>query len=247
VFELIFAEMMRRVVRAKAPRAMKAALGEGTNAVLPHGPMALRRGEHLTRILCTQPEGWFARGWPREIADAAVASVRLLRRQAAKRSGGWAWGRVRPLTLVHPTGGQKPFDRIFNRGPFAFGGDASTIPQASVDFSDPLGNAIGVPNMRMVLDVGNWEASRYVLAGGQSGNPFSSHYDDLIPLWLRGEGVAIGWTPESVRERARATLELVPPARAESRSGPLALANDQLQTGPDVGHGADLDVHEAHR
>jgi penicillin G amidase len=60
--------------------------------------------------------------------------------------------------------------------------------------------------------VGNWEASRYVLAGGQSGNPSSLHYDDMLPLWQRGDGVTIAWTPESVRRRAFETLELVPSA-----------------------------------
>jgi penicillin G amidase len=225
VFELIFVEMMKRAVRAKAPRAFRTALGEGTNAVLPHGMMALRRNERLVRLLCEAPEGWFDRGWPNEIAEATVSAVRFLRAESAKRRalwlltprrsrgravGSWAWGRVRPLTLVHPTAGQRPLDRIFNRGPMAFGGDSSTIPQASIDYSDPLGNPAGVPNMRMVIDVGNWEASRYVLAGGQSGNPLSDHYDDMLPLWQRGTGVAIGWSPRTVRERARATLELVP-------------------------------------
>jgi penicillin amidase len=215
VFEMIFAEMMQRTVRAKAPRAYRAALGEGTNAVLPHGMMALRRSEHLTRLLSAQPAGWFEGGWPREIAEAAVAGVRVLRAKSSKRrgggaKGGWAWGEIRPLTLEHPTGQQKPMDRIFNLGPFPQGGDASTIPQASVDFSDPLGNAVGVPNLRMVIDVGDWEASRYVLAGGQSGNPLSRHYDDLLALWKRGSGVGIAWSPESVRRRAVATLTLVP-------------------------------------
>jgi penicillin amidase len=216
VFELIFAEMMKRVIRAKAPNSFRAALGEGTNAILPHGIMALRRNERLTCLLSEQPKGWFLKGWPPEIAEAAVSALQLLQKKTRKGKGrgkgrdAWAWGRVRPLTLVHPTGGQKPFDRIFNRGPIAFGGDASTLPQSSIDYADPLGNAIGVPNFRMVIDVGHWEASRYVLAGGQSGNPLSPHYDDQLPLWERGEGIAIAWTPESVLRVARATLELVP-------------------------------------
>jgi penicillin G amidase len=211
VYELVFAEMMARVVRAKAPRSFKAAIGEGTNAVLPHGIMALRRNERLVRLLCDSPEGWFDRGWSTEIADAAVSAMQKLSAENARRKiGSYAWGLVRPLTLVHPTGDQKPLDRVFNRGPFAFGGDASTIPQASVDYSDPLSNPVGIPNLRMVIDVGNWEASRYVLAGGQSGNPLSPHYDDMLPLWEKGAGVAIGFFPETVRARARLTLELVP-------------------------------------
>jgi penicillin amidase len=203
--------MMQRAARAKAPVAFKTALGEGTNAILPHGAMAVRRVEHLARLLREQPPGWFARGWPHEIADALGAAVQCLRQARGERPEEWAWGRVRPLMLIHPTGTKAPLDRIFNRGPIAFGGDATTLPQASVDFLDPLGNAIGVPNLRMVVDVGNWEASRYVLAGGQSGNPMSPHYDDLLGPWERGEGIPIAWTPESVARVATATLRLVPP------------------------------------
>jgi penicillin amidase len=111
---------------------------------------------------------------------------------------------------VHPVGTKRPLDRIWNRGPLAFGGDGTTIPQASPPFDAPLENAIGIPNLRMVIDVGNWEASRYVLAGGQSGNPLSPHYDDMVDLWLRGKAISIAWSPESVSGRARSVLSLVP-------------------------------------
>jgi penicillin G amidase len=210
VFELILVEMMNRVVRAKAPVSARAALGEGINAILPHGIMALRRTEHLARLLCEAPNGWFSQGWNHEIREAAVHAVERLRTASAKRGSGWAWGHVRPLTLVHPTGSKSPLDRVFNRGPLIFGGDASTIPQASVDYHDPFGNPVGIPNLRMVIDVGNWEASRYVLAGGQSGNPLSNHYDDMLPLWERGEGRPIAFGLREAKDRARETLELVP-------------------------------------
>jgi penicillin amidase len=211
VFELLFAQMMVRAMKAKAPGAWQAALGEGINVVLPHGMMALRRIEHLTRCLCEQPDGWFARGWPAEMGDALDAVVVELRRRAGPVDR-WAWGAVRPIFLQHPVGDKPPLGRIFNLGPIAFGGDGTTIPQASVDFAHPLGNAIGVPNMRMVVDVGNWKASRWVLAGGQSGNPCSPHYADMLDLWQRGDGVCIAWSREDVATAARSVLRLEPAA-----------------------------------
>lgn len=217
VWSLLFAEMMARATRAKAPRAAAVVLGEGFNAVLPHSHMALRRNEHLARLLREQPAGWFSRGWPAEMGDALASVVRVLGERAGGGPERWAWGTVRPLTLVHPVGSKPPLDRVFNRGPIAFGGDASTIPQASVDHASPLANPIGVPNLRAVIDVGEWEASRWVLAGGQSGNPFSPHYDDLLPAWQRGDGVAIAWSPERVREVARCTLRLRSPSGRRPR------------------------------
>lgn len=210
VFELFFSHMMQRAARAKAPRAWRSAIGEGTNVVLEHGMMALRRIEHLARLMREQPDGWFPRGWAWEMADALAAAERTLRKVAGPPSERWAWGRVRPLVLVHPFGTKRPMDRIFNLGPLAFGGDATTIPQASVDFGRPLHNAIGIPNMRMVVDVGAWEKSRWVIAGGQSGNPMSAHYADMLGPWMRGDGVAIGWSPEDVERAAVARLELLP-------------------------------------
>jgi penicillin amidase len=62
----------------------------------------------------------------------------------------------------------------------------------------------------MAVDVGDWSKSRFVLAGGQSGNPLSPHHTDLFELWQRGDGVPMAWTVEEVRAAAKATLELVP-------------------------------------
>lgn len=36
-----------------------------------------------------------------------------------------------------------------------------------------------------------WDATRVALPGGQSGNPLSPHYDDLLAVWRRGEGVPL--------------------------------------------------------
>jgi penicillin G amidase len=210
IFELFFAEMVVRIAKARAPRSWRAAIGEGTNVVLPHGTMALRRLDHAARLLVAQPDGFFARGWPEEIADAIAHATQTLRYVAGDDDTRWAWGRVRPLFLVHAFGSKPPLDRIWNRGPIAWGGDATTIPQGSVAFDAPLGNAIGIPNLRAIIDVGNWEASRWVLAGGQSGNPLSPHYDDMIDLWLRGDSVTIAWSPQSVRQRAVNERTLLP-------------------------------------
>lgn len=205
VFELLFAELMCRASRAKAPNAWRASVGEKLNEVLEHGIMGLRRSSHLVKLLVDQPAGWFSAGWPEEIRAALVAAEAQLR-----KAGGddWKWGHVRPLTLMHAVGKLPVLKGIFNVGPLPFGGDGSTIPQASTPFDHPLGNPIGIPNLRMVLDVGNWEASRWVVAGGESGNPLSPHYADQVPLWQGGEGIAMAWSPASVRAAAKATLQL---------------------------------------
>ncbi len=74
----------------------------------------------------------------------------------------------------------------------------------------PLEPTDNIASLRVIVDVGAWDNSRFVLPGGQSGNPLSPHYDDLFPLWRRGEGIPIAWSDEEVRRATRETLELLP-------------------------------------
>ncbi len=216
VFEIFLAEMVRRTARAKAPRSARWAMGDGTNLVLPHSLLALRRVSHLSRLVREQPDGWFRRSWSDEMIAALERAIHTLRQTRGPAPEAWTWGAVRPLWLRHLVGTAKPLGAVFNRGPFACGGDATTIPQASVDWLHPTGDPIGIASMRLVIDVGRWDDARVVLAGGQSGNPLSPHYDDLLTRWQRGEGVPLPWSPESVERGTRATLRLVP------RSAPRA-------------------------
>ena len=60
------------------------------------------------------------------------------------------------------------------------------------------------------MDLGDVERSRYVLAGGLSGNPLSPHYADLFELWQRGEGVPIPWSVKAVEAATVERLSLRP-------------------------------------
>ncbi|MBM3949202.1 MAG: penicillin acylase family protein [SAR202 cluster bacterium] len=210
VFVRFVAEMTRRVVEAKAPNSVAWALGKSDTPVMEYTVFVLRRVGYLSRLLRQQPDGWFAGGWPAEMADALAAAVRDLRFKYGASTDSWAWGKVRPLVLKHRVGERKPLDKVFNRGPFPIGGDTDTVAQASCDPLNPYGNPLFVASMRMVVDVGNWEASQFSLPGGQSGNPLSPHYDDLLRLWLRGDGVPMAWSQDSVARATRRTLRLVP-------------------------------------
>jgi penicillin amidase len=84
----------------------------------------------------------------------------------------------------------------------SIGGDANTPAQAGVLPLSPLAKPAAIANQRTVIDLGDPERSRFVLAGGQSGNPLSPHYEDLFGHWQRGEGVPIAWSRSAV-ETAR--------------------------------------------
>jgi penicillin amidase len=210
VFALFCGAMAVAITRTRAPRSWTWALGQSDAGFAPYSLLVARRDGHTARLLNEQPAGWFAEGWEPAIAAALAESVGTLRRRAGENPDSWTWGRVRPLTLRHPAGTGPVLGAIFNRGPFAVGGDGNTIMQALSPPDDPLAEPLVYPSLRMVIDTGDWENSRFCLPGGQSGNPSSPHYDDQLRLWLRGEGVPIAWRAGDVKRATVRTLTLWP-------------------------------------
>jgi penicillin amidase len=185
-------------------------MGRGFTPLLPLTTFTADRMSNLLKRLRGQPEGWFADGWRSEMLASLADIVRRLRAERGPVPSSWRWGDLRPLMLEHPVGAVGALAPIFNRGPFPWGGDGGTVSQAGTPVLNPLANPNPIASVRAVIDVGEWENSRFVLPGGQSGNPFSPHYDDLLPLWLQGEGVAIAWSSEAVAAARKHTLKLMP-------------------------------------
>ncbi|MDE2937081.1 MAG: penicillin acylase family protein [Chloroflexota bacterium] len=217
VFALFCGAMGTAIVKARAPKAWDWALGRSNAGIAPFTLLIARRDGHTARLLKEQPGGWFDEGWEAVIGVALTDSLRTLRRRGGRNPESWSWGRIRPLTLHHPIGSVPLLGAIFNRGPHRVGGDGNTILQALSPPDDPLAEPLVSPSLRVVVDTGEWENSRFCLPGGQSGNPASPHYDDQLRLWLQGDGVPIAWRPEAIEEAVVRELWLRP-AEIESRS-----------------------------
>jgi penicillin amidase len=212
VFELFLAELCVRVAKAKAPNSWRTALGEGALGKDGHNLFSDRRTAHLVGLIRAQPGGWFARSWPEEMADVLGGVVRFLRRSVGPGPAYWAWGHIRRLRLEHLLFVRsRALGPAFNLGPFPIGGDANTVSQAGCRPADPTDFTHNMANLRTVFDLADLSKSMFSLCGGQSGNPCSPHYADLLPLWQAGEAVVLPWDQDQVIREATATLRLVPP------------------------------------
>ena len=203
-------ELIQRAVQAKAPRAARWALQENYTDLVRATTFGTQRGGWLTELLRRQPDGWFERSWPAETAAALETVVERLTEQLGPDPGGWAWGRARPLTLKHPFGQRPPLDRIFNLGPFPWQGSRRTVSAAVSLPGRPLEGPTVIASLRMVVRVGAWADNAFSLPGGQSGNPLSRHYRDLLPFWRRGKGVSLAWTADQIADATVANLRLRP-------------------------------------
>jgi penicillin amidase len=210
----LVAELSAELIRAHAPGIFDEALGKGITELLPHNLSVTRRLSHIVALTREEAPQALGESWPMHMGRALDCAIQRLQHEHGRAPSRWAWGRVRPMQLTHTFGKKAPMDRLFHPAPVACGGDASTIAQAAVDLAHPDQNPVGVPTLRTVIDVGAWQNSRFVLIHGQSGNPYSPHYTDQLPLWQRGDGIPIAWSEDDIQRTTRHTLELTPkPAR----------------------------------
>jgi len=89
------------------------------------------------KIAAGAARGMVRFGWSAVIEESLAGAVVRIEDSIGTDDSKWAWGAVRPLTLKHPLGDVGPLGRIFDLGPFAWGGNAATINQAAVSFLDP--------------------------------------------------------------------------------------------------------------
>ena len=133
-------------------------------------------------------------------------------RLSGKEPADWSWGRMHTLTLRNQsfgTSGIGPVEWLVNRGPYQLGGGADTVDATGWDARTGY-RVDWVPSMRMVVDLGDLDASRWVNLTGQSGHPFDPHYTDQFELWRSGATLPMRWRADGIRETAADSLTLVP-------------------------------------
>jgi penicillin amidase len=209
VYQLFVGALNRKVCEAKAPNSYLWASGKGVMKLIPGTCLNARRASFVTRLIRDQPPGYFER-WEPVLLESLAEAVTTLTERFGASSKAWGWGQIRPLTLRHRFGDKKPLNEVFNIGPLPGYGDGTTVNQAGFEYWEPLRHSTVTAHLRSVMEVGNWGASRFVVLGGQSGNPLSAHYGDLVPLYMRGEGVPVHWSDDEVRRHTVATMTLVP-------------------------------------
>lgn len=115
----------------------------------------------------------------------AIAS---LQNQLGNTISDWKWGKVHTVEHEHPLGKVKALRGIFNVGPFDSPGSNEVINNLFFGFNaEGKYYTKGGPSTRRVIDFADIENSWSILPTGQSGNPFSKHYDDQAEMYNAGK------------------------------------------------------------
>jgi penicillin amidase len=121
----------------------------------------------------------------------------------------WAWGKLHRASFFHPLGGVAPAAKtLFDRGPVARPGDDATVD--ATYFGGSSFDQLAGASYREIFDLSDWDNAVSVNVPGQSGQPGSPHYDDLLPLWTRGQYFPLRYSKPSVDRETTDVLELKP-------------------------------------
>ena len=137
------------------------------------------------------------------LAQSLHAALGEIERQFGPDMPTWQWGKVHQIRFRHPLGLQ-----AFNRGPVARPGDGYTVNATSGTHFQQTNGA----SYREILDLSDWDRSVMTNVPGESGDPESSHYSDLIDDWASGRYHPMPFSRPAVEAAAAEHLWLVPRA-----------------------------------
>lgn len=157
--------------------------------------------------------------------ESLKESIQFICRTLGKNRRKWSWGRLHTYLFMHPAGRggnsssptwkARAASWLLNRGPYPAPGNGSTLNAAVFNpghrggFSSKFA-AHTIPSLRMVADLSHMDRTYIIGPMGQSGQPGSRHYADMINPWLHGLLTPIPLTREEAEKIGRHTLKLYP-------------------------------------
>ncbi|MGF0176769.1 penicillin acylase family protein [Streptomyces sp. Marseille-Q5077] len=157
-----------------------------------------------TRPAATDRDGLFKR--------AMIDARWELTAKLGKDIDTWSWGRLHRLFLKNQTlGTDGPgfLQYALNRGPWKLSGGEATVNASGWNAAGGYG-VVWVPSMRMVVNLGDLDKSKWINLTGASGHAYNAHYTDQTDKWADGELLDWSFSNDAVDESTSDTLVLKP-------------------------------------
>ncbi|MHA2096484.1 MAG: penicillin acylase family protein [Candidatus Hodarchaeales archaeon] len=187
-------------------------MGKGPNPVLYHANEFYGHDSTTIMRLLKGGDSWWIReagGVQKLITRNMKKTIRWLRKNYGEEKN-WKWGNLHRVHFPHAMGIQKPLDKVFNRGNLPIGGNTDTLCQTAIHADDPYDVNAWAPSHRQIINMSDLSKSLMIFTPGQSGHLASKHYDDLVPLWHKGDYHPMLWNREEILENSEAQLKLTP-------------------------------------
>ncbi len=120
----------------------------------------------------------------------------------------WSWATLHQVHFRHALDATPASAALFDLGPFPRSGDGDVVQATS------LGRAgfeqVAGASYREIFDLSDWDRAVAINVPGQSGQPGSVHYADLVPLWRTGRYFQLAYSKAAVDLVTTDVLELKP-------------------------------------
>jgi penicillin amidase len=166
----------------------------------------------ILRALASPTADWFA-GEPKAERDALLkrtfaAAVTTAKKRFGDDTAKWSWGKLHTAKFTHPMSSLGPkYAAALDLGPVARPGDSTT---ANATSHDPQFAQTAGASYRHIFDLADWDRGLATSTPGQSGQPGSPHYGDLLPLWAEGKYFPLKFSRAAVDEVTEHRLMLKP-------------------------------------
>ncbi len=143
--------------------------------------------------------------------EVLLASLRealpIVRQRLGDDMKKWRWGAMHMANLTHPLAvPANPNGKIFQLPAVERGGDGNTVNATSgANFQQTSG-----ASYRQVLDLSDWDNSTATSVPGQSGNPNSKFYSNLLPLWAEGKYFPLLFTKKKIMGNLEEKIQMTP-------------------------------------
>jgi len=134
---------------------------------------------------------------PRAIAESLDRAVSELERKLPNRET-WRWSAAHTLTLRHPLNSSK-----LDLPPIPRPGDGNTVNASGTQGANGA-------SYRQILDLADWDRSMMTNTPGESGDPQSKHYRDLLDDWAAGRYHPMPFSRKAVEAAAEERIMLEP-------------------------------------
>lgn len=146
------------------------------------------------------------------IADALSAALDAVAARHGDDFEAWRWGDDHAAAFRHRALARLPVIGTLFGARLATDGDESTVSRGTSLLYDPhrpFAHVMG-PTLRAVYDLADPDRSRFMIAPGQSANPLSPHFADLVRPWRDLRAVTLPETPAPGRIVDTLTLTPAP-------------------------------------
>ena len=200
-------------VRQTAADLLVRALGPAAADLLRETPILVRRAFDGTSEFCDDRATDVVESCADLVSAALSKTLDELTQTYGADMGKWRWGDAHAALFLHPFYSRVPVIAQWTAFRQPTDGDNFTVRRAASRAGDPANPFAHVhgQSLRAVYDLDDLSRSRFITAPGQSGNPLSPHWGDLVPLWAHAGSLALSGDAEALLNAGASRLVLEPP------------------------------------